>query len=280
MFYLILLSIAAIGVTAAMFQMRSHPRGLYVLFFTEMWERFSYYGMRALLIFYLTKHFLFTQDAAYGIYGAYTTLVYILPVIGGAIADRYLGLRKSVLVGAVLLVVGHGLMAIEGAPVQEGGRPNPVILNIFYLALTLIAMGVGFLKANISALVGELYEKTDQRRDQAFTLYYVGINLGSFGGALLAGYLGETFGWSYGFGLAGIGMLAGLIVFIRGKALLNGAGEPPNPDELAASAVASLSRENLIYIGAGALTLVVWFMIRDQGLVGLVLYAASAVTLR
>ncbi|MEM7741579.1 MAG: peptide MFS transporter, partial [Pseudomonadota bacterium] len=248
--------------------------------FAEMWERFSYYGMRALLIFYLTKHFLFTQDAAYGIYGAYTTLVYILPVIGGAIADRYLGLRKSVLVGAVLLVVGHGLMAIEGAPVQEGGRPNPVILNIFYLALTLIAMGVGFLKANISALVGELYEKTDQRRDQAFTLYYVGINLGSFGGALLAGYLGETFGWSYGFGLAGIGMLAGLIVFIRGKALLNGAGEPPNPDELAASAVASLSRENLIYIAAGALTLVVWFMIRDQGLVGLVLYAASAVTLR
>ncbi|MEM0927678.1 MAG: peptide MFS transporter [Pseudomonadota bacterium] len=280
MFYLILLSIAAVGVAAAMVQMRSHPKGLYVLFFTEMWERFSYYGMRALLIFYLTKHFLFTTDAAYGIYGAYTTLVYILPVIGGAIADRYLGLRKSVLVGAILLVAGHGLMAFEGAPVEAGNSPNPVILNIFFLALTLIVMGVGFLKANISALVGELYEKTDKRRDQAFTLYYVGINLGSFGGALLAGYLGETFGWRYGFGLAGIGMLAGLVVFIRGKALLNGAGEPRDPKALAEAVVGGITRERLIYIGAAIITLLVWLMIRDQGTVGLVLYAASAITLR
>ncbi len=280
MLYIIFLFVAVIGVAAAMYQMREHPRGLYVLFFTEMWERFSYYGMRALLIFYLTQHFLFSTDAAYGIYGAYTTLVYILPVIGGAIADRYLGLRKSVLIGAALLVAGHALMAVEGPPVQEGGSPNPLILNTFYLALTLIAMGVGFLKANISALVGELYEKTDKRRDQGFTLYYVGINLGSFGGAALAGYLGQTFGWSYGFGLAGIGMLAGLVVFIRGKALLNGAGEPRDPKELAAPAMAGISRENLIYIGAAILTLVVWFMIRDQGTVGLVLYAASALTLR
>ena len=203
-FALGLSAVSLVGVLIALYQMRNQPKGLYILFFAEMWERFSYYGMRALLIFYLTKHFLFTKDAAYGIYGAYTTLVYILPVIGGALADRYLGQRRAVTIGAILLVLGHGLMAVEGEPAATPDAVNPAILNTFYLALALIILGVGFLKANISAIVGELYEKTDTRRDGAFTLFYVGINAGSAFGATWAGYLGETFGWKYGFGLAGI----------------------------------------------------------------------------
>ena len=154
------------------------------MFFAEMWERFSYYGMRALLIFYLTQHFLFTDGQAYGIYGAYTTLVYITPVIGGLIADRYLGQRKAILVGAILLVLGHAGMAIEGTPVTDPALRDATFLNIFYLSLALIIAGTGFLKANISAIVGELYEKTDIRRDSAFTLFYVGINLGAAGGSL------------------------------------------------------------------------------------------------
>lgn len=278
MFYIVLTALGLFGLSVALFQMRNHPKGLYILFFAEMWERFSYYGMRALLVFYLTKHFLFDQEAAYGLYGAYTTLVYITPVIGGLLADRYLGQRKAVLVGAILLVAGHGLMAFEGEPVAAGENPDRVILNTFYFALALIIMGVGFLKANISAIVGELYPKTDKRRDGAFTLFYVGINLGAFSGALAAGYLGETFGWKYGFGLAGVGMLLGLIVFIFGKPLLKGAGEPPDPALLKAKRFAGLSTESLIYIGTAALTLVVWWMVRDQGVVGNFLYLAMGVT--
>lgn len=277
-FILVMTLIGAIGLFSALFQMRTQPKGLYILFFAEMWERFSYYGMRGLLIFYLTKHFLFDQSAAYGIYGAYTTLVYIAPVIGGVLADRYLGQRRAVMIGAVLLVLGHMGMAIEGEPVVAGENPDPVVLNIFYLSLALIIMGVGFLKGNISALVGQLYAKTDVRRDSAFTFFYVGINAGSFFGALYAGYLGETFGWQYGFGLAGIGMLAGLIVFVLGKPLLRGAGEPHDPALLKAKQFLGLSTEWLIYLGTVATIAIVWYLVRDQGAVGIVLYASMALT--
>ncbi|MBI1393520.1 MAG: MFS transporter [Alphaproteobacteria bacterium] len=258
--------------------MRNEPKGLYILFFAEMWERFSYYGMRALLVFYLTKHFLFDQNAAYGLYGAYTTLVYILPVIGGAIADRYLGQRRAVQIGALLLVAGHGLMAFEGEPVAAGESPDVAVINIFYLALALIITGVGFLKGNISALVGQLYPKTDKRRDSAFTYFYVGINAGAFFGALYAGYLGETFGWKYGFGLAGIGMLLGLVVFILGKPLLQGAGEPPSIEELKKPRFAGLNAEWLTYLGTVVAVAAVWWMVRDQGTVGTLLYVTMALT--
>jgi POT family proton-dependent oligopeptide transporter len=277
-FYLTLGGIALIGVVMALWQMRTHPKGLYILFFAEMWERFSYYGMRALLIFYLTQHFLFERGDAYGIYGAYTTLVYILPVIGGALADRYLGQRKAILIGAVLLVAGHALMTVEGEPTVAGEDPNAAILNVFFLALALIVMGTGFLKANISAIVGELYEKTDVRRDSAFTLFYVGINLGAFAGALIAGALGQEIGWKYGFGAAGIGMLLGLIVFVIGKPLLKGAGEPPNPELLKKPVVAGLNRQWLIYLGTAVLTVGVWWLVRDQETVGYLLMFAGAVT--
>ena len=263
--------IAFIGVAYALIQMRHHPRGLYVLFFAEMWERFSYYGMRALLILYLTKHFLFTDGQAYGIYGAYTTLVYVTPVIGGILADRYLGQRKAVLFGSILLVLGHLGMAIEGEPVQVVGERSGSIMNIFYLSLAFIIAGVGFLKANISAIVGELYEKTDARRDQSFTLFYVGINLGAYLGATIAGWLGENVGWAWGFGAAGIGMLAGLIVFVWGKPLLNGAGESPNPELLAKKRFAGLSTEWVIYITSILGVALIWFLIRDST-VGLLNY--------
>ena len=270
--------IGGVGMAIALFQIRNHPKGLYILFFAEMWERFSYYGMRALLVLYLTKHFLFTQDAAYGIYGAYTTLVYILPVIGGYLADKFMGQRKATMIGAALLVVGHGLMAVEGEPVSLGDNPDLAVLNTFYLALAFIILGVGFLKANISAMVGQLYPKTDLRRDGAFTLFYVGINSGSFLGALWAGYLGETYGWKYGFGLAGIGMFLGLLVFIWGKPLLKGAGDLANATEIQARRVMGLSPNMLIYLGTALMLLFVWYVVRDQDTVGYLLMAAGALT--
>ena len=274
MFYLLLGLIALAGMVMVLFQMRNHHKGMYILFFAEMWERFSYYGMRALLVLYLTKHFLFERDAAYGLYGAYTTLVYITPVIGGMLADKYLGARKAVVIGAVLLVMGHAGMAYEGEPVLAGATADPGVLNIFYFSLALIIAGVGFLKANISTIVGALYDKTDERRDSAFTLFYVGINLGAAAGALLAGGIGETYGWRYGFGLAGIGMLFGLIVFIWGKPLLEGHGEPKNPALLKEKVFAGLSREWLIYIGTAVAIFVIWQMVRFQTVVNWTLLAA------
>ena len=278
-FYWFMTAIATIGVLSALYQMRNHPKGLYILFFAEMWERFSYYGMRGLLILYLTKHFLFSDSQAYGIYGAYTTLVYITPVIGGMLADRYLGQRKAVLFGAILLVLGHLGMAIEGEPVTDASMRDDGIMNVFYLSLAFIIAGVGFLKANISTIVGELYEKTDERRDSAFTLFYVGINLGAFLGAWLSGYLGETYGWNYGFGLAGIGMLAGLVVFVWGKPLLQGAGEPPVPALLAKKQMGFVSTEWLIYLLSLAGVGVIWFLISGgESTVMWVLYIAMTLT--
>ena len=247
-----------------------HPRGLFVLFFAEMWERFSYYGMRALLIFYLIQHWLFAEEKAYVIYGAYTALVYITPVLGGYIADRWLGQRKAVQFGAVLLVIGHGLMAVEGS----GGQDDPM-MNVFWLALAFIIMGVGFLKANISAMVGQLYGQGDPRRDPAFTIFYMGINLGSFLSALLCGYLGETWGWAWGFGAAGVGMLLGLIVFIKGRPALQGRGEAPDPERLR-KPVMGISLEWMLYLSGLAGVVVVWFLVQYQSVVGTLLGLTSA----
>lgn len=231
-----------------------HPKGLYMLFFAEMWERFSYYGMRALLIFYLTKHWLFSDGNANLIYGAYTSLVYITPVLGGYLADRYLGQRKAVLFGGLLLAIGHTLMAVEG----NGGQSDPAI-NVFWAALAFIIVGSGFLKANISVMVGQLYKLTDVRRDGAYTVFYMGINVGAAIGTILVGYLGETLGWGYGFGLAGIGMMAGLVVFVLGKSALRGAGEVPAP--------LSRSREFTLYgIGVAAVA-VIWGLVQYQAVI-------------
>ncbi|EDL49685.1 peptide MFS transporter [Erythrobacter sp. SD-21] len=239
-----------------------HPKGLFLLFMAEMWERFSYYGMRALLIFYLVQHWLFSDSEASIIYGAYTALVYITPVVGGYLADQYIGQRKAVLFGAVLLTFGHFFMAFEGS----GGQGDPMI-NVFWLALALIIVGSGFLKANISVIVGQLYARTDVRRDPAYTIFYMGINVGAATASIICGYLGQTYGWQYGFGLAGFGMLLGLVFFVIGKPLLLGKGEPKDPAKIKGG------KEWGIY-GAGlAMVALCWAAIQFQELVGTVLGA-------
>src|SRR5687768_12897316 len=241
-----------------------HPKGLYMLFFAEMWERFSYYGMRALLIFYLTKHWLFADGKSNLIYGAYTSLVYITPVLGGYLADRYLGQRKAVLFGGLLLAAGHSLMAVEGV----GGQDDPTI-NVFWAALAFIIVGSGFLEANISVMVGQLYKLTDVRRDGAYTIFYMGINLGAAIGTILVGYLGQTIGWGWGFGLAGIGMLAGLIVFVLGKGTLRGAGEAPVP--------LARNREFTLYGVGIAAVAVIWALVQYQDVIEGLLWVSDHV---
>jgi proton-dependent oligopeptide transporter, POT family len=231
-----------------------HPKGLYMLFFAEMWERFSYYGMRAILIFYLTQHWLFSDGKSNLIYGAYTSLVYITPVLGGWLADRYLGPRKAVVFGGLLLAAGHTLMAVEGT----GGQSDPTI-NVFWAALAFIIVGSGFLKANISVMVGQLYSMTDTRRDGAYTIFYMGINVGAAIGTILVAYLGQTIGWGFGFGLAGIGMLAGLIVFVLGKGSLKGAGE--------AQAPLNKSKEYGLYGVGIAAVAVIWALVQYQDVI-------------
>jgi POT family proton-dependent oligopeptide transporter len=261
--------------------MLGHPRGLWLLFFVEMWERFSFYGMRGLLIFYLTQHFLFGDAASAGIYASYGALVYLMPLIGGLIADRYLGFRKAVIYGAVLLCIGHFGMAIEGAPAQAtaaGVQRDALSLQIFYASLAFIIIGVGFLKPNISGMVGQLYGKDDPRRDGGFTFFYMGINLGAMLASAIVGYLGQTYGWAYGFGLAGIGMLAGLITFMRGVRLLGAAGLPGDPHRLTEAVGFGLTRERLSYC-AGLLGVVAaWQLVQSHQVVGDLLMLAAAVT--
>lgn len=323
--------------------MRNHPRGLFILFFAEMWERFSYYGMRGLLIFFMTQHFLFEDGVAQQQYGAYTSLVYLLPLIGGLLADRYLGTRKAIAFGAILLVAGHFTMGIEGKPAQQiltyqgqeyafdvqgrmearqvgivvdgqkyaygassdGGleikglpegaslpsvlpkgsfelsvkRDSEIFTHIFYLALALIIMGVGFLKANISTIVGQLYEKGDPRRDAGFTLYYYGINLGAFWAAIACGWLGTNIGWWAGFGAAGVGMLLGFLVFGLGKPLLDGKGEPPNPELLKKSVLGPINVEWFIYLLGLAGVVFVWVVVQRNELVGTFLGIGSLLVL-
>ena len=330
------------GIPVLMQILKNHPRGLIILFFAEMWERFSYYGMRGILIFFLTQHFLFDDATAGSTYGSYTSLVYLLPLVGGILADRYIGTRKAIAFGALLLVAGHGMMAFEGRPATEtltyagtayeisaegrgasrdvnivvngqkyafgpaegggiavSGLPEgstlPATLapgsyevkktrdqagvNIFYLALSLIIMGVGFLKPNISTIVGQLYPQGDPRRDSGFTLYYYGINLGAFWAAVLCGFLGQTVGWWAGFGLAGVGMALGWVVFVLGKPLLEGHGEPPNPELLKRPLFGPLNREWLIYILGVLGVAVVWFMVQRNALVGAVLGVSTLLSL-
>ena len=226
------------------------PKGVFVCFFTEMWERFSFYGMKALLLLFLLEHHKFGDKGGYDILGAYGGLVYCIPVIGGILADRYLGMRKAVIFGGLLLVLGHAGMAIEGtaATVVDGVVVRDEgALKFFYMSLALIIMGVGFLKPNISTIVGKLYEENDPRRDSGFSLFYAGINIGALFASIICGYLGQTLGWSWGFGAAGVGMALGLVQFLWGQKYLKGHAEPSNPASLR-ERVMGLPREWLIYI--------------------------------
>lgn len=202
-----------------------HPVGLYILFFTEMWERFSYYGMRALLTLYLVQSTTADNpgqgwDNSHSImlYGWYTMLVYVLSIPGGMIADRFFGQKKTVLYGALTLVAGHGILAVDQ-------------MWAFFTGLILIVLGVGMLKPNISTMVGGLYKEGDIRRDKGFSIFYIGINLGSLLATFIVGYVGETIGWHYGFGLAGIAMLLGLIVYMYGQRYLVHVGNVPTEED-------------------------------------------------
>ncbi len=215
----------------------SQPKALYILFFAELWERFSFYGMRALLILYMTSELLFNDTKAYNIYGIYTALVYAAPVIGGYLADNYLGNRNAIFLGGVIITLGHCCLAL---PFKE---------SLFY-GLAFIIVGTGFFKANVTSLLGQFYEKGDVRRDAGFTLFYMGINLGACLAPLVCGYIGKTLGWHYGFGTAGIGMLLGMVVLLRNAQTLEGAGSPPAKINLKEPLGGGLTPYRLIVIGS------------------------------
>ena len=217
-----------------------HPRGLYVLCFTEMWERFSYYGMRSLLIVYMTRQLGFTTHSAGVIYGLYTGLVYLTPVVGGYLADRFMGQRRAIVVGAVLIALGHFAMAFSPLP-------------CFYAALALLVLGTGFFKANTAALVGALYQDGDPRRDQGFSHFYLCINVGGLLAPLICGTLVNQGHWHLGFGAAGLGMLGGLAVYRRYEAVLGHIGLRPKSaaaDESSRRRLPPLSKKARERIGA------------------------------
>ena len=306
-----------------------HPRGLVILFLTEMWERFSYYGMRGLLIIYLTQHFLMSDESSSVLYGAYGALVYVMTIIGGSLADRYLGARKAVTFGAILLTFGHFGMAFEGEGsrqlISHGDKQYEIVLdgrggdarkqivtdlgssyvsftetsmdiaepqavglassidrseftisveteetylNILYLSLALIIAGVGFLKANISTIVGSLYGFGDARRDSGFTIFYMGINIGAFLASLSCGYLGIVHGWKYGFGLAGAGMLLGLVIFLSCQSWLDGKAEPPSIEKLKQKVFLGINVEWLCYSVGLVIIAVSMLLVMNADLVG------------
>jgi len=256
------------------------PKGLYICFFTEMWERFSFYGMKALLFLYLIKYHLMGDAPSYQLLGAYGGMVYAMPVIGGMLADRWLGMRKAVVAGAVLLCLGHFGMAFEGEQARVVGgeiQRDEGALQIFYFSLALIIAGVGFLKPNISTIVGKLYPQNDPRRDGGFTIFYAGINVGALFASLICGYLGETFGWKYGFGAAGIGMLLGLTVFLTGQKYLHGHADPKNPELLKQRVLGPLNREWAIYLGSLLGVGVIWQLMQHTWTVSGAMHIMSAV---
>lgn len=237
-----------------------HPSGLFLLFFTEMWERFSYYGMRALLVLFLVSEAAkggwgWTREEALQLYAVYTGLVYITPILGGLLADKLLGHRKAVLLGALLMTLGHGSMALE----------TPLF---FYVGLGLLILGNGAFKPNISSIVGNLYSTASKKKDAAYTIFYMGINAGAFLGIGLCGYIGEKVAWSYGFGLAGIFMLLGLLMFNFGQKIFGNVGLEPKKDEKKNDAddgtPAKVQRDRMIVIGVFSFFTIFFWMAFEQ----------------
>ena len=239
-----------------------HPASLFVLFFTEMWERFSYYGMRALLVLFLTSSLM---DGGYGwersdaleLYALYTGLVYLTPLIGGMIADRITGYRRAVVLGALIMAIGHGCMAIEAIPA------------FFYGGLLCLIVGNGLFKPNISSMVGQLYKDDESKKDSAYTIFYMGINAGAFLGILLCGYIGEKVGWSYGFGLAGIFMFLGMLQFWFAQSIFGDIGLTPTkqaavPNSSESNEASSSSRIGK-WAGIGAVVaLIIYFVLPTE----------------
>ena len=240
-----------------------HPKGLYVLFFTELWERFSYYGMRAILVLFLISSvtgdnpgYGWAETEALALYGWYTMAVYLASIPGGILADRMLGQKKTVMLGGLFLVVGHSVLAVDA-------------LWAFYTGLALIVLGVGGLKPNISSMVGNLYKPGDDRRDKGFTIFYIGINIGAFLSSLIVGGVGEFYGWHYGFALAGIGMFLGQVVYIWGQRYLKGIGEfigtADNPDrEAMKRPLTKVEKDRILVILISFLLIIVFWGAFEQ----------------
>lgn len=212
------------------------PKQLYLLFFAEMWERFSFYGMRALLLAYMVSQLHYDDPKAYAILGSYAALVYTMPMFGGFMADRFIGYQRSIIFGGILMTLGHFILAL----------PNDWS---FFYGMAFIICGNGFFKPNVSSLVGTLYKENDPRRDSGFSIFYMGINIGAAGGGFLCAYVGTEINWHYGFGLAGIFMVLGLVVFLLGKKSLGARGLPPNMEALQKPVFAFIKPEHLIYGG-------------------------------
>lgn len=248
---------------------QGHPRGLYVLFSAEMWERFCYYTMRGLLTLYLVKALGSGDTQAFAIYGAYTALVYAAPVLGGQIADKVLGYRRAVILGGVMMAIGEFMICLG-------------FESAMYMGMGVIIVGNGYFKANISTIVGKLYEEGDPRRDSGFTIFYMGINVGAVGATLIGAPVGEELakgplgnaGWLIGFGLAGVGMIAGLAVFILGRKKLEGKADHPDPKWLTSPWKFGMSRQTITIILSFAVVPVLYLLLQNKGLVDLLLLAA------
>jgi POT family proton-dependent oligopeptide transporter len=247
----------------------NHPVGLFVLFFTEMWERFSYYGMRAILVLFLTSSIMndgwaWSNEEALKLYGLYTGLVYLTPILGGFLADKFLGYRNATVLGALIMTLGHASMALE-----------TFTNTFFYLGLVLLIIGNGFFKPNISSIVGQLYIDGDKRKDGGYTIFYMGINAGAFLGILLCGYIGEKVGWHLGFGLAGIFMFFGMLQFWFAQKIFGNIGLTPkklaevqlaNKDQNAKSGFTKVEIDRLIVIVVFSIfTIFFWWAFEQAG---------------
>lgn len=242
---------------------KGHPQGLYTLFFSEMWERFCYYGMRALLTLYLIKSLAMGDMEAFGIYGAYTALVYAAPVLGGRIADQILGYKNAVILGGILMTLGEFLIL--------GGTEQWL-----YIGMGAIIVGNGYFKANISTIVGKLYEDGDPRRDSGFTIFYIGINIGALLATTVCAEVGNIYGAQYGFALAGLGMIIGTLTFYLGRAKFERVAEAPDPEKLHSAWIGPLSRFHVILLGSLAAIPLLYFLMSNSEVVGYLL-AVTAV---
>ena len=238
------------GVGWLMNTLQGHPPGVAILAFTEVWERMSYYGMRALLVYYMTKQLAFSQSHSSMIYGLYTAAVWLAPLPGGAIADRYLGQHRSVLIGGSLMALGHFMMAF--AP-------------LFFPALGAIAIGNGLFKPNISTQVGDLYPQDDPKRDRGYSVYYFGVNFGAFIAPPICGTIGELYGWHWGFGVAGLGMLAALVTYQLGRRWLPPDRRDRTREEVSPPGTApSLDLSKIVALGAISFSAAFFWMVFEQ----------------
>lgn len=241
------------------------PKQLYLLFFAEMWERFSFYGMKALLIAYMVSQLHFDDPKAYAILGSYSALVYTMPMFGGFMADKFIGYQRSVMFGGIMMTIGHFILAI----------PNDWS---FFYGMGFIICGNGFFKPNISSLVGTLYEENDPRRDSGFSIFYMGINIGAAIGGFLCAYVGTEINWHYGFGLAGIFMAIGFIVFVFGKKSLGHRGLPPNAEALKKPVFAFVKPEHLIYGGTLLIVPLVVFLFNQYYLMDYIMFGLGIIS--